>query len=428
MHIYSKIKKTVKPAIPNGILYRKELSRIKEFRSNYSQVIERLKNKEKIKVAFFLIHSSVWKYDQLFRLMLADERFDPLVVICPYTAYGEETMIKDMALAEEFIRSKHYPYLVTLDFQTGEWLDVKQTIKPDIVFYTNPHRLTKEEYYIENYTDSLNCYVQYSFHISHLNEMQYNQMFHNYLYRAFYETLVHLKMASRHSLIKAANVEITGYPGVDVFLDKGYLPADPWKIKDRKIKRIIWSPHHTIDDNEKFLSYSCFLKYAEFIPAMAEKYKGLIQVAFKPHPILKAKLNALWGKDRTGLYYEKWEKGENLQLEESGYIDLFLTSDAIVNDSGSFIAEYLFVNKRSAFMYNDEKISERLNEFGKMAINCYEKIFNGNDLEKFIGNLIHETSDQKQELRNKFINDYISQTKGNSASENILTSLKTKLS
>ena len=102
--------------------------KIKRFQSHYPEIISRIKKKEKITVAFFLIHSSVWKYDKLFQLMLADDKFEPVVVICPCTYYGEEAMIRDLKSAEKFVRSKGYPYIMTLNFETGKWFDVKQKI------------------------------------------------------------------------------------------------------------------------------------------------------------------------------------------------------------------------------------------------------------------------------------------------------------
>ena len=75
-------------------------------------------------------------------------------------------------------------------------------------------------------------------------------------------------------------------------------------------------------------------------------------IAFKPHPILKPKLykHALWGKERTDAYYHCWETMENTQLEMSDYIDLFMTSDAMIFDSVSFMTEYLYTKKPALFL------------------------------------------------------------------------------
>ena len=61
--------------------------------------------------------------------------------------------------------------------------------------------------------------------------------------------------------------------GMDIFLKKVYHLSDVWKFKDKKLKRIIWSPHHTITGYGSTLDYSTFLKYSEFMFNLAEKYR-----------------------------------------------------------------------------------------------------------------------------------------------------------
>ncbi len=209
--------------------YFKEKKLIKESVKNHQIAIQKLKGKTKIKVAFFAIHVSIWKYDELYKLMENDERFEPIVIVCPYLAYGKETMLKEMSETYNLFIQKDYNVLKSYDTEIDKWLDVKKEIMPDIIFFTNPHSFAKDEYYITNYPDCLTCYVQYSFHITHLNEIQYNQLFHNLLWKAFYETQIHYELARKHSRNNAENVLVTGYPGTDIFLDDSYKPVDVWK-------------------------------------------------------------------------------------------------------------------------------------------------------------------------------------------------------
>ena len=41
------------------------------------------------------------------------------------------------------------------------------------------------------------------------------------------------------------------------------------------------------------------------------KYQDSVQIAFKPHPLLKVKLRDKWGEKATAEYYRKWEELEN---------------------------------------------------------------------------------------------------------------------
>jgi len=409
--------------------YFKEKKLIKDSVKNHQIAIEKLKEKTKIKVAFFTIHSSIWKYDELYKLMENDERFEPVIIVCPYLAYGKETMLREMSETYNLFIQKNYKVLKSYDIEIDQWLDVKKEIKPDIIFFSSPYSYSKDEYLITNFLDCLTCYVQYSFHIIHLNNIQYDQLFHNLLWKAFYETKMHYKLAKKHSRNKAENVVITGYPGTDIFLNNSYKPKDVWKIKDRKIKRIIWAPHHTIDENKSFLSFSCFLIFNQVFIDIACKYKQNIQIAFKPHPLLKNKLynHIEWGKIKTDKYYEKWDKMHNGQLEENEYIDLFISSDAMILNSCSFMTEYLFLDKPSLFLIRDNNICDRFNPFGKMIFQQLYHARNFVEITEFIEKVVLEGNDYMKDNRNNVVRNHLTPPNNKSASQNIFDDLVSAL-
>src|SRR5690554_1071679 len=64
--------------------------------AKHKDLLSDLKGKERVKVVFLAIHKSVWKVDPVFREMLEDPFFDPLILVCPYVMYGEERMWQDM--------------------------------------------------------------------------------------------------------------------------------------------------------------------------------------------------------------------------------------------------------------------------------------------------------------------------------------------
>ena len=130
------------------------------------------------------------------------------------------------------------------------------------------------------------------------------------VWRLYAETEKHKQYSQIYAYNKGINVKVTGYPGIDKFIDKSYKPKDTWKIKDLSLKRIIWAPHHTFSEDE-VVYYSCFLQYHQFMLDLASKYEGKIQLAFKPHPLLRVKLNKYWGKDRTDRYYDAWANLSN---------------------------------------------------------------------------------------------------------------------
>lgn len=401
-------------------------SKIKKVQVMHQKALDQIQGKERIKVVFLLIHDSCWKYDGVYHLMEKDARFEPIVVICPFITYGEEHMLRMLQQSYETFKNEGYNVINTFDKISGTWLDVKKTIQPDIVCFTNPNALTRPEYLIFNFLENLSCYVPYGFKNSYIFHADYNRPFQNFVWKFFLETDIHKKLAQHYAQNKGVNTLVTGYPGMDKLLQNDYKPLDVWKIKVKKVKRIIWAPHHTIEGMGETLDYATFFSYAETMFEIADKFQENIQIAFKPHPLLRLKLSTpeVWGKEKTDQYYDDWDKLPNGQLNEGDYIDLFLTSDGMIHDGSSFVFEYLYTNKPVMFLFHDDAISDRFSELGKMAL---EKHYHGKtriEIEEFLEKVIIDDSDSMQNDRIRFFNTIVKPPNNLTASENIFNYLK----
>jgi hypothetical protein len=391
--------------------------------------LKKVQKKTSITVLFFLIHESVWKYEELYNLMVKDRRFNPVVIICPYIGHGLETMFREMNQAYNSFKNKNYNVIKSFDEKKGKWLNVKKEINPDIVFFTNPWSITKPDYLIQNYSKLLTCYVPYGFKNSYLYQDQFNKPMHNLVWKFYLETEIHKKLSLKYSRNQSINTVVTGAPGMDKLLQKNYKPVDVWKIKDKNIKRIIWAPHHSIPGKGANLDYSTFLKYSNFMFRLTEKYKNHIQIAFKPHPLLRSKLSMqdVWGKEKTDEYYNKWAELVNGQLNEGEYVDLFSTSDGMMHDSASFIVEYLYTNNPVMFLANDDNVSDRLNEIGKTALSKFYIAKKQEDIIQFIENVIIKENDIMKTERTHFFNSVVKPPNNITASENIFNDLKQEI-
>ena len=401
------------------------ICRIKRIQLFQRNALKRVQKKDIITVAFFLISESNWKYEEIYNLMVKDDRFFPVIIICPLIGYGNEIMLREMNQAYNTFHKKKYYVIKSLN-ESGNWLDVKKEIQPDIIFFTVPWNITKPEYLIQNYSKVLTCYVPYGFKNSYLYQDQFNKPMHNLVWRFYLETEIHKKLSLKYSRNKSVNTVVTGAPGMDKLLQKNYQPADVWKIKNKSLKRIIWAPHHTIPGKGASLDYSTFLKYYNFMLNIARKYEGQIQIAFKPHPLLRSKLGMedVWGKEKTDVYYNKWAELPNGQLNEGEYVDLFYTSDGMIHDSASFIVEYLYTNNPVMFLANDDNVSDRLNEIGKIALSKFYLAKKREDIIQFIENVIIKGNDIMKVERIQFFNSTIKPSNNLTASENIFNDLK----
>lgn len=363
---------------------------IKKVLINQNKATEKLKRKEKIKIAFYLINVDTWKLDSVYWAFKKHQRFDPIVIICPFITRGQNFLNIEMRKGIEYCKLKNYEYFTAYNETELKVIDVKNIIKPDIVFFTNPNSLTYGKLLIDNYLDTLTCYVPYSFRIDTLYEYEYNNRLVNLVWLNFYETYIHKNLANKFALNKGRNVIVTGFPFLDDYKSTK-LGSNVWKNSGKQRKRIIWAPHWTISGFNTGLDWACFLDYYEFILNIAKKFEKDIQFAMKPHPFLKTTLSqeSLWGVEKTDQYFNKWDELENCQVVNGDYKQLFLESDALIHDSGSFMVEYLALNKPIAYTISNKSIENRFNEFGQIVLSGHYQIYSENDLLSFIQNLIN---------------------------------------
>ena len=397
------------------------LYRIKEVPEHHRKALLKLKGKEQITCVFLALFDSVWKYDHLYRLMEKDIRFNPIILVCPIVNYGKENMLENLEASYNTFKKKGYHVIRSYNKEKDKYVDLREDLHPDIIFYTNPYKgLIDDRYYIDNYDDVLTVYVPYFISSNRDYHLSFDEPLHNLVWRRYLETDYHKEYAVNYSLNKGSNVIVSGAAGIDDLINPNYHSKDVWMDKGHRKKRIIWAPHHTIIP-VGIIYYSCFLKYAEIMLSMAKKYENSIEICFKPHPLLRNRLYTIWGEEKTVEYYEKWNKGNNTFLSEGQYINLFLTSDAMIHDSASFIVEYLYVNKPVLRTLNGQDLNTQFSEFGLLCLDCHYKSESEQDIEQFIQNVINDV-DPLKEQRTKFVNDVL-MPKGAMPSENIINDI-----
>lgn len=379
----------------------------KSFRNAQLLAARKLENKKSIRVAFLLSIPGMWKLDSVFQAMQDNPKYDPFVVVLPYSTFkgfSEAEIDNTLSRTEQFVKGKGYKYVIPFDKAINKWLDVKNEYHPDVVFFCTPYKDFLPQYFIYHFRDTLTCYVQYSFCSLKNSNSNYNLIFHNLVGLHFLETSVHQEMAAEVSRIKAVNTIVTGYPATEIFLRQDYQPANQWKVNDSSLKKVIWAPHHSIDYHDYV---STFLSISEDMLCLANKLKGKVEFVFKPHPTLKLKLQQLWGVDKTEDYYGRWAKGENTTLVSDGYEDLFLTSDAMIHDCGSFTTEYLFTKKPVMFLCRETDMSDKFNRFGVKSFECHYHGSSIQDVESFIQNVVINGDDPMRTQREHFFEEYL---------------------
>ena len=393
----------------------------------YAVEVARLKGtSEPLNVVFMVLYSSVWKYDSVYRMMEKDHRFNPLILVCPVADYGKDHMLDNFRPTVDFFSKKGYNVIPAYNEATNEFVSVDE-LKPDLLMYAfqwSSH--VDSRYNVFTLKKYLKCYVNYSFKNTPF-EWSIASHEQGIMWMYFSECEDNKKLAQSFNSREFQNIHVVGYPIYDEVKETVENGKD-WKNQNKTLKRIIWAPHHSIEGSDNGIKLSTFLLFANDMLEIKDKYKDKVQVAFKPHPQLKPALykHAAWGKAKTDDYYNKWKDGDNSSLVSGDYIDLFKSSDAMIHDCGSFVVEYLYVDKPALFLSNYDRGSQ-CNEVGLKAFNAHYHGRSREDIISFIEDVVIGGKDTMAEQRHQFYNDILVPPNGKSVAENIIGEITTAL-
>lgn len=383
----------------------------------------KLASGQKIRVCFFEPRIACWQFGKIYDLMESSGIFEPIVVAVPFPSMGLEAMVEYMDDSYAAFLEKGYRTVKGYDKATGEYLDIKKELDPDVVFYSMywKNHFQKNSY-ITNFLDIYTFLYSYGYDtVRYQDRAGYNYELQNKVTRYYLPTKIHKGIAEDNMDNHAKNVCVSGCLKFDYLLDKSYVPREVWRPVGLK-KRVIWAPHHSFENQKPYAKLCAFFDLYDFMLELAEEYRDTIQFAFKPHPMLKPRLYHLWGKRRTDEYYRKWADGANTQFEDGEYFDLFLTSDAMILDSVSFIPEYSATGKPAFFTYGKDTRFP-VNRFGR-AITRYlyrnddpETLFD--DIRAFLDHVVLQDEDEKKAERDRFVQRFMLSEDGRSAAEHI---------
>ncbi len=405
------IDKNIRPIYYHVFLLRKTDKR-------HARLIEKIRKRGYANVVFFASNLSMWRYQGIYELMKQDPRFRVTVLITPFKSFSKAEKESNIKALKTYFDSKGVVYEDTTlwpqeRFYIRKWLD------PDIMFYTQQYSNILDSPLDKSYfPDKLLCFAPYG--VGSLTESwSVNTRFHNIAWKLFYETEIFREVARNVAFNHGKNVVVVGNTNADIFLQPEH--SNPWKKQSGHKKKIIWAPHFSIKQG-MLLHRGSFLWLHDIMIRIAQEYSDTIQVAFKPHPKLKTVLYSLpeWGKERTDEYYKKWADMPNTQLEESAFIDLFMTSDAMIHDCASFTVEYHYSKNPCLFTTLDiQETRKPLNDLGCAALDAHYFGSSETDVRNFLDQVVIEGIDTKKEEREAFFRKYLLPPNGKTAAQNI---------
>lgn len=396
---------------------------------------DKIKSKKKIKITFLAISAAEWPVDELYRLFMEDERFDVYVTNCPLVDRDKSNRDRTYLQNKDFFESRGYRTLSVYDVETEKiysWQDLGEV--PDIVIHLSYWYASMPPCFrISNYPFKvLNFHIAYGFETgdsangTYITQISCNNPLSNLVCTNYVNSLIDLKGLQKNQLLKGTNAKYSGYSKMDFFYkQREYSDAElrniwrtPSEKNPKEMKKIIIAPHHS------FLGYagimfSTFAENFNFWLYLAEKYQDEILFAFKPHPNLRYRaVEAKIFKDESDYdaYVKRWLNLPNATVvDETSYLDLFATSDAMIMDSISFIAEYLYTQKPLLFLTREE---QKCSELGEKCMRAYDKAPGADyvKIEKFITDVVLAGRDTQKQVRREVFDEVLDYQKMNSCS------------
>ena len=400
-----------------------------EYNALMEQVFEAsaqlIRRKEKIKVAFVLYDSSMWCGDELYNFFANDSRFEPKVFLCLRHVVNDEHVTRDFLKGSELLKS-HGLNVV----------DVKNLYAAlptqDVVILLTPYasRVATAFRPEQMTAKTLLTHIPYSFDISLRSDKYYNLTIFRAGWKIFFSSVIGREVYANHNPAMRPRSFFSGYPRTDIFFNKISKFAFDWKMTRPDAKKIIWAPHHSV--TEDTIKYSTFRWNYEFMYEFAKAHPEISWVV-KPHPNLS--FRTVQGKifpsvEAFEKYLQKWNDLPNAKVYTGAYYQaLFATSDGMIHDSGSFIAEYQFVDKPMIFLTRKESL---FNDLGNTILKEASYLVDGKDLDAIaatIQKVFIEGNDDKAAARKEVFEKYLNYPKYNGlvASEFIYKSIADEL-
>ncbi|WP_328824553.1 methyltransferase domain-containing protein [Pseudomonas arcuscaelestis] len=346
-----------------------------------------------VRVLFVAQHPALlanWR--SLLHTMQKDSRFIAKVVLCPFLHPYSSTSITLDDMKQSLMKEG-------IPFSTIDVLS-PSSFRPHIVFLQNPYDETRPDTFRSTSLTNNGIRVAY---IPYGLEMgggawnlkaQFDLPVHRQAWRVFARSQRHKIMFGKYCRSGNSHVAVTGHPKFDsISIPKEKAPPQELteKIKGRKV--ILWTPHFSVTP---IPSWSTYKLYSDAIFKAFAKRRDLF-LLLRPHPLFYKSMvgNGLWDERGEVEFKTMIDNSDNIGLDElPDYHVAFSVSDALMTDVGSFLLEYLAVNKPLLYLHHPDGLG--MNDDGILT----ESLYKANN-DKDILNFINQVSVGDDPLRNE---------------------------
>lgn len=375
---------------------KKEKLNIKK---NYQKILNNLKTKEKIKILFICEQNEKWCYTDLYNKLKNNPKFEILpVVLFPIISKGEIIFTQNENI--KFFNKLNIKTIDGFDYENQQNINIKN-LEPDIVFYQQPWYLNNlnNPKFVSNY--ALTIMAPYGY--TTLSEKEWGSNSTKEVYQNLWlflaESPYHINFYKKAAKMKD-NLIALGSLKLDNYLK----PIKDNIFKKNENPKIIYAPHHSIGKDGLRMStfrqnYQSFLNFA--------KNNSQYSFIYKPHPMLEVAVveHNLMTKEEYQNYVNEWENLENSKVYNKGeYFDIFKSSDILITDCSSFLAEYFPSKKPIIFLNRADRAP--FDKFGNKIKKGFYEINDFNKIPKLLNKILIKKEDKLTKKREEIINKY----------------------
>ena len=391
-------------------VYNANLTLIPDYSNVLKKIKEKYKNKEKIRVAFYVSENAKWNGEELYKLFEQHEFFEPIIIVSllSYVHNGNDNTRNNLQENYEFFKSSGKNVVKAYNEEKKEYIPIEK-FGADIIFYQQPWGIP-DIHDIEYTKDFvLSCYFDYG--ISVLEEIEKTKHFLDKLAVYFIPNIETKSALEKNKKEFVDNKKIVGYPKLDIYNQLN-------KITSSK-KTILYAPHLSYKKNS-VLKIGTFDTTGKEILEYA-KHHSEYNWIFKPHPALKHELyqDKKYGKEFADNYYKQWAEIGKI-YDKGNYFEQFMLSDILITDCDSFLLEYM--PTLNPIIRLERKDSVKLSKLGQEIVKGIYRVSNFDECVTILEKLDNPNQDELKEKRKEITDSILRKT--TNASANIVAELE----
>ncbi len=304
--------------------------------------------RQPVHVHFFFQVPQIWStWESVWRACTDSPDIEATLVLLPFL----HASAGDPSRARRFLAERHIPFVDWSAYRLNEE-------QPDLVFLQNPYDSTRPpELAVE-------CLLAHGVRIAYIPygldvgggqdnlRWQYDLAVQRHAWRVFVRSEEHRRMYALHCSAGNRRVVVTGHPKIDNIVTRcGPLKRPP--PSDGARKTVLWCPHFSVEGG----GWSTFMALHEAILGFFESRPPDLRLIVRPHPLFfgrLAEISADGGLTESRLR-QRFRQPPWIDFDEAeDYGDVFLQSDALMTDAGSFLLEYLPTEKPILYLHNPD--------------------------------------------------------------------------